>query len=104
MLLPQPLSPTSPSVSPRRRTKSTPSTAFTVPTVWLRIAPRVTGKCLVSARASSTTASSPSSGWDADAGIAPRAATSAPEEATAAARAPRRPVTAVTAVRKHATS
>ena len=58
VLLPQPLSPTSPSVSPRRRTKSTPSTAFTVPTVWLRIAPRVTGKCLVSARASSTTASS----------------------------------------------
>ena len=59
VVLPHPLSPTRPSVSPRRRTKSTPSTAFTVPNVRPRIMPRDSGKCLVSPRASRTT--SPSS-------------------------------------------
>src|SRR5439155_1491328 len=55
VVLPQPLSPTSPSVSPRLSAKSTPSTAFTVPTDRLRIVPRATMKCLVTAWASSTT-------------------------------------------------
>ena len=55
VVFPHPLSPTRPSVSPRRRTKSTPSTAFTVPKRRLRIVPRASGKCLVSRRASRTT-------------------------------------------------
>ena len=42
--LPQPDSPTNPSVSPRATLKLTPSTAFTVPTCLRRIAPAVIGK------------------------------------------------------------
>ena len=48
--LPQPLSPTSPSVSPRRMSRSTPSTACTVPTGRRRSSPPSTGKCTASAR------------------------------------------------------
>src|SRR5690606_4016864 len=43
--LPQPDSPTMPSVSPRARVKLTPSTALTVPTWRLKSTPRVSGKC-----------------------------------------------------------
>jgi len=35
-LLPQPLSPTMPSVAPYWRSKLTPSTAFTVPSSWVK--------------------------------------------------------------------
>ena len=45
VVLPQPDSPTSPSVSPRRISKLTPSTAWTIPIVRCRIPPRM-GKCL----------------------------------------------------------
>ena len=45
MLLPQPLSPTSPSVSPADMQKLTPSTALSVPRVRENI-PRCTGKCM----------------------------------------------------------
>src|SRR5688572_24623106 len=44
VVLPQPLSPTSPSTSPRYTSISTPSTAFTKPTV-RRKTPAFTGKC-----------------------------------------------------------
>src|SRR3990172_5039433 len=43
--LPQPLSPTSPSVSPRWTWKLTPSTALTAPTCRERGEPRKNGKC-----------------------------------------------------------
>src|SRR5574341_467766 len=43
--LPQPLSPTSPSVSPRWTWKLTPSTALTAPTCRERGKPRKIGKC-----------------------------------------------------------
>src|SRR5262245_61612749 len=43
--LPQPLSPTSPSVSPRFSAKLTPSTALMVPTRRLMTAPLSSGKC-----------------------------------------------------------
>src|SRR5262245_14517210 len=43
--LPEPLSPTRPSVSPRRMVKETPSTAFTVATWRWKMIPLVTGKC-----------------------------------------------------------
>src|SRR5215472_5543217 len=46
VVLPQPLSPTSPRVSPRRTIKSIPSTAFTSPTLRLMTIPSVTGKCI----------------------------------------------------------
>src|SRR5262245_30760446 len=46
VVLPQPLSPTSPNVSPRRRVKSTPSTALTSPTRRRARMPSVTGKNL----------------------------------------------------------
>src|SRR5271167_1430871 len=46
VVLPQPLSPTSPKVSPRRTVKSIPSTAFTSPTFRLTTMPSVTGKCI----------------------------------------------------------
>src|SRR5262249_35896894 len=46
VVLPQPLSPTSPNVSPRRRVKSTPSTARTSPTRRRARMPSVTGKNL----------------------------------------------------------
>ena len=48
VVLPQPDSPTSPSVSPRSRVNETPSTARTVPRL-RPSSPRRTGKCLVSA-------------------------------------------------------
>src|SRR5690606_11713777 len=44
--LPQPLSPTSPSVSPRLMSKLTPSTALTAPTWRDTATPRLMGKCL----------------------------------------------------------
>src|SRR5262245_35371827 len=43
--LPEPLSPTRPSVSPRRMVKETPSTAFTLATWRWTMIPLVTGKC-----------------------------------------------------------
>src|SRR5664279_3498432 len=46
--LPQPLSPTTPRVSPGRTLKLTPSTAFTAPTVFWNRMPRLTGKCFSS--------------------------------------------------------
>ena len=49
VLLPQPLSPTSPSVSPRTTSKLTPSTAFTVPRTRPSSPPR-TGKCVLRSR------------------------------------------------------
>ena len=52
--LPQPDSPTSPNVCPRCTSNVTPSTARTVPTRRRRIAPFVTGKCLVRSRTSSS--------------------------------------------------
>ena len=48
--LPQPDSPTSPTVSPRKTSRSTPSTACTWPTVRCSI-PLRTGKCFLHARA-----------------------------------------------------
>src|ERR687893_1901615 len=66
---PQPDSPTRPSVSPRRRVRSTPSTARTWPTVRLKTIPWVSGKCFFRPRISS----SASPGVDAlrDAAVAP---------------------------------
>src|SRR3954447_18797971 len=52
--LPQPDSPTTPRVSPLRRSKLTPSTARTAPTCFLNRMPRVRGKCLTRSRTSST--------------------------------------------------
>ena len=49
--LPQPDSPTRPSVSPARTVKSMPSTARTAPTLRLKKAPRVIGKCFSQAGA-----------------------------------------------------
>src|SRR6516162_2063820 len=46
VVLPQPLSPTSPKVSPRRTEKLIPSTAFTSPILRLMTIPSVTGKCI----------------------------------------------------------
>ena len=43
--LPQPDSPTTPSVSPSLTAKETPSTALTAPTCFWKMIPRVTGKC-----------------------------------------------------------
>src|SRR4051812_23367825 len=53
--LPQPDSPTTPSVSPRRRSMSTPSTARTAPTLVLKTMPWVIGKCLTRFLVSRTT-------------------------------------------------
>src|ERR1035437_830211 len=47
---PQPVSPTSPSVSPRFTSSDTSSTACTCPSWWLRMTPRVSAKCLVRPR------------------------------------------------------
>ena len=55
--LPQPDSPTMPSVSPSRSVKETPSTAFTVATSFWKMIPCVIGKCFV--RLSTTRNSSP---------------------------------------------
>src|SRR3712207_961665 len=55
--LPQPDSPTTPSVSPLRTLKLTPSTAFTAATCFWKTIPRVTGKCFF--RFSTTRSSSP---------------------------------------------
>src|SRR4051812_32172748 len=52
--LPQPDSPTMPSVSPRRSWMSTPSTAWTAPVLVLKTMPWVIGKCLTRLRVSST--------------------------------------------------
>src|SRR5690349_12085824 len=46
VVFPQPLSPTSPKVSPRRTEKSIPSTALTSPTLRCVMIPSVTGKCI----------------------------------------------------------
>src|SRR6516164_2818621 len=46
VVLPQPLSPTSPKVSPRPTVKSIPSTALTSPTLRLMTIPSVIGKCI----------------------------------------------------------
>ena len=48
VVLPQPDSPTRPSVCPAGTEKSTSSTACTAPTRCRMMMPRVTGKCLVS--------------------------------------------------------
>src|SRR5690606_20272148 len=48
--LPQPDSPTTPSVSPLCRSNDTPSTARTWPTVFLNTMPCLTGKCLTRSR------------------------------------------------------
>ena len=53
VVLPQPDSPTRPSVSPRRISKLTPSTAWTDPTVRCRMPP-LTGKCLTRSRTSTS--------------------------------------------------
>src|SRR5215212_4711481 len=45
--LPHPDSPTMPSVSPDFTVKLTPSTAFTAPTCFWKMIPRVTGKCFL---------------------------------------------------------
>src|ERR1700740_2960489 len=52
VVLPQPRSPTSPRVSPRRTVKSMPSTAFTSPTLRLMTSPSVTGKYICNPRTS----------------------------------------------------
>jgi hypothetical protein len=54
--LPQPDSPTIPSVSPDLTEKLTPSTALTAPTCFWKMIPRVTGKCFF--RSSTTSRSS----------------------------------------------
>ena len=55
--LPQPDSPTTPSVSPSRTVKEIPSTAFTAATCFWKTIPRVTGKYF--SRSSTTSRSSP---------------------------------------------
>ena len=55
--LPQPDSPTTPSVSPSLTVKETPSTALTAPTCFWKMIPRVTGKCFF--RSSTTRSSAP---------------------------------------------
>ena len=50
--LPQPDSPTMPSVSPSRTSRSMPSTACTAPTCCVKITPLVIGKCLTRSRTS----------------------------------------------------
>ena len=55
--LPQPDSPTTPSVSPFLTLKVTPSTAFTEATSFWKMMPRVMGKCFL--RFSTTSSSSP---------------------------------------------
>src|SRR5215207_8187337 len=55
--LPQPDSPTIPSVSPRCSWKDTPSTAWTSPTCRLNTTPLVNGKCLTRSCTSRTTSS-----------------------------------------------
>src|SRR5690606_6856477 len=50
--LPHPDSPTMPSVSPRCRSKETPSTALIAPTWRLKTMPWVSGKCLTRSRTS----------------------------------------------------
>src|SRR5580658_2029949 len=55
---PQPVSPTSPSVSPRRTTRLTPSTALTLPTWCLKKMPSLMGKCLTRPSARRMTSSS----------------------------------------------
>ena len=57
--LPQPDSPTIPSVSPDLTEKLTPSTAFTAPICFWKMIPRVTGKCFLT---SSTTSRSSAMG------------------------------------------
>src|SRR3712207_5475368 len=60
--LPQPDSPTRPRVSPRRRVRSTPSTAWTWPTTRRAMTPWVSGKCLTRPRTSSSGPSGRGSG------------------------------------------
>src|SRR5829696_4853842 len=56
---PHPDSPTSPKVSPARSSKSTPSTAWTWPTVLRNRIPVVSGKCLTRFRTASKGTASP---------------------------------------------
>src|SRR4051812_14342765 len=58
---PQPDSPTMPTVSPRRRVRSTPSTAWTCPTVFRKTIPWVSGKYFLRPRTSSS--GSPAASW-----------------------------------------
>src|SRR5579864_272132 len=58
---PHPVSPTSPSVSPRRTSMLTPSTALTLPTWCLKKMPSLIGKCLTMPSARTRT-SPPSAG------------------------------------------
>src|ERR671922_1155917 len=62
--LPQPDSPTSPSVSPRRIENETPSTARTAPTLRWKMMPCVSGKCITSLRTSSRTSAPVALGVD----------------------------------------
>src|SRR5665213_1793388 len=54
VVLPQPLSPTRPKVSPRRIVRSTPSTAFTSPILRRVTIPSVIGKCMRRPRTSTS--------------------------------------------------
>ena len=54
VVLPQPVSPTIPSVSPRSTSKETPSTACTAPIWRWKMIPRVSGKCLTRSRTSTS--------------------------------------------------
>ena len=51
VVLPQPLSPTSPNVSPRLTSNVTPSTAFTSAILRWKMMPEVTGKYILRSRA-----------------------------------------------------
>ena len=62
VVLPQPLSPTRPSVSPRLMSKSTPSTAFTSPILRVSTMPSEIGKCMARPRTSSSGRSASRSG------------------------------------------
>src|SRR6266542_3192460 len=55
--LPQPDSPTRPSVSPRLMENDTPSTARTAPTLRWKMMPWVSGKCITRSRTSSSVSS-----------------------------------------------
>ena len=63
VLLPQPLSPTRPSVSPRRISRSMPSTAYTAPTLCRKTMPLVMGKwTLRSSTVTRVSSSAPAAG------------------------------------------
>ena len=68
VVLPQPDSPTTPSVSPLRTERSTPSTARTAPTVCLKT-PALIGKCLTSPSTRSSASSDAITGESSGAGL-----------------------------------